>query len=399
RFFDADGDGDLDLYVVSGGNDFAPTEVALTDRLYFNKGNGNFEKSPQALPIAQRFESTSCVRPADYDQDGDLDLFVGTRLRPLLYGVPVNGYLLENDGKGFFTEVSKQKAPALEKLGMITDAIWSDIDRDADMDLIVVGEWMPITLFKNEGGRFEKMKQGTGLEQTAGWWNSIAKADLDGDGDEDFIVGNHGLNSRFKASVEKPVSCYVNDFDQNRTVEQIVCTYNGEKAYPLVLRHDMVTQMPQLKKQFLKYDSYKEKTIEELFAPEVLERSVVHEVTQLASVVLLSNGDGTFVLQELPQAAQFSPVYAITIGEYTGDDHLDVVLGGNLFGVKPEVGRYDASYGTFLAGKGDGSFESYTVQKSGIQLEGEVRAIVNVADKLYIARNNKTMQVFEKGIK
>ncbi|MEN0004077.1 MAG: VCBS repeat-containing protein, partial [Bacteroidota bacterium] len=145
RFFDADGDGDLDLYVVSGGNDFAPTEVALTDRLYFNKGNGDFEKSSQALPIAQRFESTSCVRPADYDQDGDLDLFVGTRLRPLLYGVPVNGYLLENDGKGFFTEVSKQKAPALEKLGMITDAIWSDIDRDADIDLIVVGEWMPIT--------------------------------------------------------------------------------------------------------------------------------------------------------------------------------------------------------------------------------------------------------------
>jgi hypothetical protein len=395
RFFDADGDGDLDLYVVSGGNEFSPTAVALGDRLYFNNGKGSFTKGKQPLPVAQRFENTSCVETADYDGDGDLDLFVGTRLLPLRYGVPVNGYLLENDGSGTFQDVTKTKAPGLEKIGMITDAVWSDYDGDSDQDLIVVGEWMAITVFKNDGGTLNKVDAGLG--QTAGWWGAIEQADLDGDGDMDYIVGNHGLNSRFRASQEKPVYCYVNDFDQNRTVEQIVCTYNGDKAYPLVLRHDLVNQMPHLKKEILKYESYQGKTMEELFSPEVLERSIVHEVVQLASVALRNRGDGTFEVIELPREAQYAPVYAIAIGEYTGDNIPDVVLGGNLHGVKPEVGRYDASYGLMLKGKGDGQFEALSAEQSGIRIDGQVRAIVPMGSRLFIARNNTAIKVLQRG--
>src|SRR5690606_20600159 len=207
-----------------------------------------FTKSSQILPTA-RFESTSCVRAADYDNDGDLDLFVGVRVQPFVYGLPVNGYILDNDGKGNFTEVTKRVAPELSEIGMITDAVWSDIDNDGDQDLLIVGEYMPVTIFVNQDGRLSKHTDQAGLADSHGWWNRIVPADLDGDGDTDFVLGNHGLNSRFKASTDKPVRMYVNDFDQNGTIEQIICRYEGDKSYPMVLRHDLVSQIPSLKKK------------------------------------------------------------------------------------------------------------------------------------------------------
>ncbi len=397
--FDADGDGDLDLYVCSGGNEFSASSSALRDRLYLNDGRGNFTLKDVMLP-AGRFESTSCVKPADFDGDGDLDLFVGMRLVPFYYGVPCNGYILQNDGKGNFKNVSNEIAPELKEVGMITDAAWLDIDGDGDLDLAVVGEWMPIKIFKNENGRFSPLTLSLShpLALSSGWWNCLEVADLNGDGHPDLIAGNHGRNSRFRASEEKPISCYINDFDQNGSVEQIICQFNGEKSYPLVLRHDLISQMPNLKKKYLKYESFKEQTIQDIFTPEQLQNSLVHEVTRLETSVYLNDGKGNFTPVPLPLEAQLSPVYAILPQDFDGDGKMDLLLGGNLYNVKPEMGRYDASFGCLLKGRGDGTFEYIPPKVSGLRLVGQVRdfAVVKSGGQrlLLVARNDAEMQVF-----
>lgn len=398
-FFDADGDQDLDLYVVSGGNEFPSSSASLIDRLYLNNGQGQFTKSEQVLP-AGRFESTSCVVSADYDKDGDQDLFVGVRLMPRFYGVQVNGYILENDGRGRFTNISDRIAPGLKDLGLIKDAIWADYDQDEDVDLLIVGEWMNIKVFQNENGTFKDVSKKVGVAESSGWWNRIVASDLDKDGDLDFILGNHGLNSRFKANKEQPISCYINDFDQNGTVEQIICTYNEGESYPLVLRQDLVRQMPGLKKKYLKFANYKGQKIEDIFTPEQLERAVVHQVNTLESAILINQGNGQFVLKALPVEAQLSPTYGILAEDFNKDGHVDILLGGNLFGVKPEVGRYDASYGTVLLGNSKNEFSIIDAKASGFKTEGEVRDIVSIKAGnqrlIVVARNNAEIQVFEQ---
>ncbi|MEL6845338.1 MAG: FG-GAP repeat protein, partial [Bacteroidota bacterium] len=326
--FDADGDGDLDLYVASGSNESSTTSENLLDRLYLNDGRGLFERSAQRLPTSRK-ESTGCVEAGDYDGDGDLDLFVGIRLRPFLYGVPMNGYLLENDGKGNFRNRNADLAPGLQDLGMITDAQWFDWEGDDDLDLMIVGEYMPLTLFRQENGRFERA-EAVGLDSTEGFWNVIETADLDGDGDLDFVAGNHGLNSRFQASKTKPVCMYINDFDQNGMVEQIICTFNGDSAYPLVLRHDLVMQMPELKKKYLAYESYREQTVKDIFTPQQMERAIKLDAYELASVVIW-NESGQFRTERLPQAAQYAPIYALSLTDVDKDGQLDILAGGNQY--------------------------------------------------------------------
>ncbi len=393
-FFDAEGDGDQDLYVCSGSNEFSTSSIALADRLYMNDGNGNFTKSQQILPTFN-FESTSVVKPFDYDKDGDIDLFVGVRSHPFLYGMPMNGYLLSNDGTGIFTNITDTIAPILTGVGMITDAAWADINGDSFVDLIVVGDYMPVKVFIQESGKLVDKTESMNLGKSNGWWNTIETADLDGDGDVDFVLGNHGLNSRFRASVDKPVSMYVNDFDKNGDVEQIVCTFYGDKSYPLVLRHDLTTQIPSLKKKYLKYDNFKDQTITDIFTPEELEKSVKLEVYELSSCLLINNGKEGFALKRLPVEAQFSVVYAISVDDFNHDGHVDIVLGGNLYSVKPEMGRYDAGYGTFLRGDGKGNFTSVPAKESGLFLDGEVRDMttLDVAGKKYLVatRNNNSM--------
>jgi hypothetical protein len=338
------------------------------------------------------------VRACDYDNDGDQDLFVGVRIVPGYYGLSANGYILNNDGKGNLRNASSQIAPDLKDLGMITDAIWNDIDGDNDADLIVVGEWMPITIFENTGGRFRK-KSNSFNSKTEGWWNCIQGADFDHDGDTDFIVGNHGLNSRFKASQDKPVMLHLNDFDQNGTPEPIISQYNGTEAYPMVLRHDLVMQLPHLKKKYQKYIDYKEQTVNDIFEEDQLNQSTKKEVYHLASSYLENKGDGTFHLHNLPMPAQLSPTYGILIDDFNKDGNEDVLLAGNLFGVKPEVGRYDASYGLFLRGNGDGSFQPELSRSSGFRIDGEVRDLASVKagnrNFVLVARNNEKMLVFE----
>ena len=397
-FFDADGDRDQDLYVCSGGNEFSPNSTALIDRLYINEGRGRFVKSPQILP-SYIFESSSCVKAGDYDGDKDLDLFVGVRLKPFSYGYPCKGYILQNNGKGMFSDVTEKVAPGLVKAGMVCDAEWVDYDKDGKEDLVVTGEYMPVSLYHNEGGRLKEVTTEAGLGKSNGWWNRIAIADVNGDGYADIIAANHGLNSRFKASEQKPVSMYVSDFDNNGTAEQIVSCYNGDSSYPMLLRHDLVSVLPYLKKKYLKYEDYKLQTVADIFTKEQLDRALELNAYTMQSSVFLSDGKGGYKRKALPAEAQLSAMYGIAVDDFDGDGNLDIMMGGNFYESKPEVGIYDASYGVMLKGDGKGSFAALAPQRSGVLLKGAVRDIklINTGKKklMLIAKNNAAMELRE----
>ena len=397
-FFDADGDGDQDLYVCSGGNEFSPNSTALIDRLYINDGKGVFSKSPQILP-SFIFESSSCVTAADYDGDGDIDLFVGVRLKPFSYGLACKSYLLQNNGRGIFTDVTNKVAPGLQQAGMITDAKWFDYDRDGKADLVIAGEYTPIKIFRNVEGQLKEVTDAAGLSKSNGWWNRLAIADVNGDGYDDIVAANHGQNSRFKASETKPVSMYVSDFDNNGSIEQIITCYNKDSAYPMVLRHDLVSILPYLKKKYLKYENYKEQTMEDIFSKEQLKDATVLKAYTMQSSVFINSGKGTFTRKALPAEAQLSPMYGIAAGDYDKDGKIDLLMGGNFYQSKPEVGIYDASYGTFLKGDGTGNFVAVKAQQSGINIRGAVRDIktINAGKRplVLISKNNDKIELVQ----
>ena len=374
-FFDADGDGDMDLYVTSGGYELPSSSTSLIDRLYVNTGRGDFRRSNQLLPTTL-FESTSVVKASDVDSDGDQDLFVGVRLISFDYGRRANGYVLLNNGLGEFTAAQGGWADGMKELGMITDAEWVDLDGDKDDDLVVVGEYMAIRMFENEGGKLNDRTQDWGMSKTRGWWNRIKSLDIDGDGDMDLVVGNHGLNSRFKASEQKPIRMWVGDFDQNGQAEQIICRWWGEEEYPLALRHDLLSQLPYLKKKYLKYDQYKRAGMSDIFTAEQLKRAQVEQAEELRTVVVYNEGFGRFRLEALPLEAQLAPVYGIASGDWNGDGRVDLLVGGNQYRAKPEVGRYDASYGALLVQQAEGGFRFTPSAQSGIAIKGEVRDIL-----------------------
>ncbi len=399
-FFDADGDDDEDLFVCSGGNEFSPNSTALISRLYINDGKGSFSKSPQILPSPTIFESVSCIRAADYDSDGDMDLFAGVRLKPMSYGLPCKSYILQNNGQGIFTDVTQAAAPALLQAGMVTDAQWLDYDNDDKHDLVIAGEYMPVRIFHNNGkGNLEETTNTVGLQNTSGWWNRIAITDINGDGYVDIIAANHGLNSRFKAMQQKPLCMYAGDFAGNGITQQIITCYNGDSAYPMVLRHDLVAVLPALKKKYLKYESYKNQTITDILSREQLQNAVKLSATMMQSSVMINNKNKTFTVKALPVQAQFSPMYGIATGDFDRDGNIDIIMGGNFYESKPEAGIYDANYGTFLKGDGKGNFTALTAQQSGINIKGALRDLLLVKNGkqhiLLIARNNDKIQLLD----
>ena len=397
-FFDADNDGDQDLYVASGGNEFPQSSSALLDRLYLNDGAGRFTRSGQMLP-AGKYESTACVEPCDYDGDGDTDLFVGIRLQPFAYGVPVNGYILNNDGKGHFANVTREIAPGLYHTGMITDMVWADIDNDHDPDMVIVGDWMPVKIFLNDRGKFTDHTGDLGPQNSNGWWHRIIARDLNGDGRIDFVLGNHGLNGFFKATAEKPVTMYVNDFDMNGSIEQIICTYNGDTSYPVAMLDDMTAQIPSLAKKYKTFDSYKRETINDIFSKEVLKHSLVLQADDLHSAVLMNRQGGPLQLVPLPAEAQFFPVYAVAADDYDHDGSVDILLGGNQYRAKPETGGCDAGYGLFLKRDEKGRWKAVPSDSSGFFVKGEIRDLkcirVGRTPLLTVARNNDPLTYFK----
>ncbi|OQD42610.1 hypothetical protein BUL40_10660 [Croceivirga radicis] len=392
--FDADNDGDLDLYVCSGGIEYGRNSQDFKDRLYFNDGKGNFNLSRQILPNNKGFYSTSTVKNTDIDGDGDQDLFVGERLVPLQFGQACSGFILSNDGKGNFTDVTTSVAPQLKNLGMITDAEFSDIDNDGDQDLIVIGEFMGISLFVNQDGKFNLDNSST-LNQYKGWWNTIKKVDLDNDNLPDFVLGNQGLNSSFKASKDLPITLYTNDYDANGFIDPILAFRSKDgKDYPYALRHDLIDQIKPLKKTFPDYNSFKDKSMDQMFTPDLVNSSKKIETNILESVILKNKGNGEFEVIVLPIEAQFTSIFSIQNLDYDHDGDQDLIVAGNLFGVKPEVGKYDGLKGLVLENKGDFKFVPHK-DGLGLKIEGEVRDMHIINNILVVSRNNDTILTFE----
>ncbi len=395
-FFDANGDGKPDLYVVSGSNEYAEGASALQDRLYLNDGRGTFTKAVDALPVESN--SGSRATAFDYDGDGDLDLFVGSRSVPWNYGVDPTSMLLRNDGRGHFTDVTATLAPGLVHLGMVTDAVWQDIDGDKRADLVVVGEWMPVTVFRNTGGgRLAKVAV-RGLEQSHGWWNRIIAADVNGDGRMDFVAGNLGLNSRLRGTPKEPAMMYVKDFDGNGYIDQVIACYGQGRSYPIVLRDEMIKALPPLKVRFLSYTDYAKASVTDIFAPDVLAGAVQKRAEFFATSVIRNDGNGSFTLVPLPDEAQLAPVYGIAFTDADGDGVNDLLLAGNFDGFKPDIARTSDSYGAFLRGAGDGSFSAVRQPASGFFVRGQSREVLRLRARdgvlLVVARNNDRPLVF-----
>ncbi len=403
--FDADNDGDNDLYVTAGSNEFAANTKNYQDRLFINDGRGTFSYTENSFP--ENFTSKSCVKAMDFDKDGDLDLFVGGRIMPGSYPLPVSGFIYRNDSKGIilkFTDVTHKIAPELEHIGLICDALWTDFDNDGWNDLIVAGEWMPLKFFKNKKGSFEDVTAVTGIQNQQGWWNSIAGGDYDNDGDIDYIVGNLGENSFYQASEKYPVNIYAKDFDGNGSIDALTTVYlkdqqNQLKEFTAHNRDDISSQLPALKKKYLTYKDFGKAEFKDLFTGAHRKDMLHLTATNFKSSFIKNLGNGKFELQPLPEQAQLAPVYGIVTGDYNNDGNLDISLVGNDYGTEVSTGRYDALNGLVLLGNGEGEFRPLTILQSGLFVPGDAKALVKFRDAknnylLAASQNNGFLKVF-----
>ncbi|MEQ9443179.1 MAG: VCBS repeat-containing protein [Cyclobacteriaceae bacterium] len=393
--FDADNDQDLDLYVVNGSYEFPPDHPVNQDRLYTNDGRGRYLLQEDALPKVSA--NGSCVRAADFDQDGDLDLFVGGRSVSGAYPAAPESYLLENR-KGIFINVTQQYCPDLQRLGMITDALWSDYDQDGRVDLVLTGEWMPVTFLRNTGEGFVSANETTGIAQHTGWWNSLVSGDFDQDGDLDYVAGNLGLNSNFKASPEEPMTIMAKDFDDNGRVDPMVFCYikaeNGSmQPFPMHTRDDMISQLISIRRDYPTYESFGRATMDDLWSEQDREGAIIRKVNNLASSYIENQGNGRFTMTSLPMEAQVAPIYGILSQDVDGDGNLDLLLVGNDYGIEPISGRHDAFMGLCLKGDGQGNFNSMSVAESGFFVKGDAKGLATVhtakGEDLIVATQNQ----------
>ena len=389
-FFDANGDGRPDLYVVSGGSEFSADSPGLQDRLYLNDGRGKFHKTTDALP--SMLASGSRVVAADFDGDGAIDLFVGGRVVLWEYGVPARSAMLRNNGRAHFTDVTDRVAPGLSHIGMVTDAAWRDVDGDGRPDLVVVGEWMRVTVFHNAGGGRLVPAAGRGLERSNGWYNRVLAGDLSGTGRTDLLLANLGLNTRLHASPTQPATMLVKDFDGNGYVEQVLSCFNGDRSYPIELRDDLLKALPSLKARYPNYKSFALATTDDMFTPQERAGAVSDTAFTFATAIARNDGNGRFTLVPLPREAQQAPVYAMLSGDFDGDGHQDLLLAGNFDGVRPDIGRMEASDGLLLRGDGRGGYTPLSGRASGFVVSGQARDIARVRTRrgtaIIVARNN-----------
>ena len=393
EMFDADGDGDLDLYVVSGGNEVQEGANILQDRLYLNQGQGEFNKAQHSLP--EMLISGGRVRAGDYDADGDLDLFVGGRLVPRSYPKPANSYLLRNDGlksgEPVFSDVTDEVAPDLRELGMVTDAAWVDFDTDGHLDLVAVGEWMPLTFFRNEQGSFQNKTKDYGLGKTTGWWYSLLSGDFDQDGDIDLVAGNLGLNYKYQATEEETFDVYAYDYDKNGKMDIVLGYYYDGVQYPLRGRQCSSEQIPAIKVKFEDYNSFAEATLEEVYSEGDLGSSLHYQAQTFASSYIENLGNGQFTVRKLPNQVQLSSINGIVSDDFNNDSHPDLLVAGNLYNAEVETTRNDAGYGYLLLGNGDGTFKPVPYKESGIYLPydtKDLKLLKGASGPLVIAANN-----------
>ncbi|UJH90357.1 VCBS repeat-containing protein [Antarcticibacterium sp. 1MA-6-2] len=396
--FDANGDGKNDLYVVSGGNEFEKDSENLQDRLYKNE-NGKLSRSLSALP--QMYTSGSRVYAEDFDKDGDLDLFVGGRLVPGNYPAPANSYLLENqseNGRTKFVNVTPQKAPGLENLGLVTSASWTDFDNDGWKDLIIVGEWMPITVFKNNNGDFKNITKQLGLTETTGWWFSLKEGDFDNDGDMDFIAGNLGRNYKYQAREDASFDIYYHDFDENNSKDIVLSYFNDGEKFPVRGRECSSQQMPGIKMKFEDYNSFANANLEDIYTTDYLENALHYQVKSFASVFIENREDG-FKIHPLPAEAQIAPINQILVEDFDNDDNPDLLIAGNLYASEVETPRADAGIGLLLKGDGKGKFQPVKARKSGFFVPGDVKDMefLSTPNGRYIitAKNNDYIQLIQ----
>ena len=388
-FFDIDGDNDMDLYIASGGSEYKEGNTLLKDRLYLNQGSGNFQKDESAVPNI--YNSSQAVKSSDIDNDGDLDLFVGTRMVPGKYILPASSYILLNEN-GKLKQASEEIAPSLNNLGMVTDAVFSDIDKDNDEDLIIVGEWMEITVLINTNGTFNNDSSQYGLNGTRGMWWSITASDLDNDGDDDYIIGNLGKNNKFKATKEHPFKVYANDFDDNGTNDIVLAKFYKDDYVPMRGRECTSQQMPYVADKFKDYESFASSTLIDILPEDKVDDAIVYEISNFESIILI-NDNGQLIRKALPNEAQVSPIKASLVKDINNDGYLDILLVGNHYGVEVETTRYDAGHGSLLLGDGQNNFKYISPIKSGFYTPYDSRDIKLISQKdndLIIVTNNES---------
>ena len=388
-FFDLDGDGDNDLYVASGGSEFKSGNKLLKDRVYINDGVGNFSKSLKALPNI--YKSSQTVEASDIDGDGDLDLFVGTRLIANKYTYPATSYILINEN-GIFKKAPKETAVSLQNIGMVTDAVFSDIDNDGDEDLLVVGEWMEIKVLENKSGIFTDNSQKFGIkDDSRGIWWSITKNDLDNDGDDDYILGNLGKNNKFKATKEHPFKVYANDFDGNGTNDVVLAKYYKDGYVPMRGKECTTQQMPYVGEKFKDFHSFASSKLIDILPEKTVEGALVYEISNFESILLINN-NGKLTAKKLPIQAQISPIKNSFVDDFNNDGFKDILLVGNHYGVEVETVRYDAGYGSILLGDGKNKFKFLPPTSSGFYIPSDSRAISSIKtinnSKMYLVTNN-----------